>query len=366
MTAAAWLLHVDMDQFLAAAEVRRRPQLAGRPVIVGGSGDPAQPRKVVACASYEARAFGVHAGMPLRNAARRCPDAAFVAADGPYYERASAEVMDVLREFGPVEVWGWDEAFVGAPEDPEPFAAALQAAVRERTQLWCSIGIGDNKLRAKMATGFAKPAGIYQLSADTWIPVLGARRTDALWGIGKRTAARLAELGIETVAELAGADADRLAAAFGPTTGPWLGRIGNGDGDTEIHTEPRVARGRSRSVTYPDDLTDRDVIDGHVAALACELGAEVIAAGRRVLRVAVTVRTKTFYTRTKISKLPAATVDVDEVVAKAREVLGRFELDRPVRLLGVRVELADLPVDPPDPGGGGKIEPNAASSGEMP
>jgi len=110
-----WLLHVDLDQFLAAVEIRRRPELAGLPVVVGGDGDPTRPRQVVATATYEARALGVHSGMPLRAALRKAPDAAFLPSDHPTYEAASAEVMAVLRSFGhPVEVWGWDEAFVGA------------------------------------------------------------------------------------------------------------------------------------------------------------------------------------------------------------------------------------------------------------
>ena len=118
---ASWILHVDLDQFLAAVEVLRRPELAGRPVIVGGDGDPTRPRQVVATASYEARAFGVRSGMPLGQALRRCPDGVFLRSDHPAYDAASAEVMAALRSFGwPVEVWGWDEAFVGLDaDDPE-------------------------------------------------------------------------------------------------------------------------------------------------------------------------------------------------------------------------------------------------------
>ena len=133
---ARWILHVDLDEFLAAVEVRRRPELKGRPVVVGGSGDPTQPRMVVATASYEARAFGVHSGMPLRTAARRCPDAVFLPSDRPAYDEASAEVMETLRKFPVVvEVWGWDEAAVGTDtDDPEALAAALRRRLgRHRT-----------------------------------------------------------------------------------------------------------------------------------------------------------------------------------------------------------------------------------------
>ena len=117
-TSPRWILHVDLDQFLAAVEERRHPELAGLPVIVGGNGDPTEPRKVVTCASYPAREFGVHAGMPLRTAARKCPDATFLPSDPAAYDAASEEVMNLLRGLGyPIEVWGWDEAYVGADVD---------------------------------------------------------------------------------------------------------------------------------------------------------------------------------------------------------------------------------------------------------
>jgi DNA polymerase IV len=129
-----WVLHVDLDQFLASVELRRRPELVGLPVIVGGSGDPTEPRKVVTCASYEAREFGVHAGMPLRAAARRCPDATFLPSDPAAYDAASDQVMGLLRDLGhPVEVWGWDEAYLGLPEgvpdDPTEVAEQIRTVV---------------------------------------------------------------------------------------------------------------------------------------------------------------------------------------------------------------------------------------------
>ena len=157
---APWILHVDLDQFQAAVEVRRNPELEGLPVIVGGNGDPTEPRKVVTCASYPARKFGVHAGMPLRTAARKCPDAIFLPLDTAAYDEASEEVMGLLRDFGhPVEVWGWDEAYVGADvDDPVHLAEQIREVVAAGTGLSCSVGISDNKQRAKVATGFGKPA----------------------------------------------------------------------------------------------------------------------------------------------------------------------------------------------------------------
>lgn len=339
-----WVLHVDLDQFQAAVEVRRRPELAGLPVIVGGNGDPTEPRKVVTCASYPARRFGVRAGMPLRTAARKCPEAVFLPLDTAAYDAASAEVMALLRDFGhPVEVWGWDEAYVGAEldadADPVELAEQIRHTVAAGTGLSCSIGISDNKQRAKVATGFGKPDGVFVLTGANWMAVMGDRPVDALWGVGPKTARKLAALGIDTVADLAATDAQVLTAAFGPSTGLWLLLLAKGGGDSEIRAEPWIPRSRSHVVTFPHDLTDQREMASAVADLAHRTLADVVAQQRVAARVAVTVRTDTFYTRTKIRKLPEPTVDAGVITATALELLSRFDIDRPVRLLGVRLEL---------------------------
>ena len=338
-----WILHVDLDQFLAAVEVLRRPELAGRPVVVGGDGDPTRPRQVVATASYEAREYGVRSGMPLRTAARRCPDAVFLPSDHPAYDAASDRVMAALRSLEvPVEEWGWDEACVGVrTADPEAFARRIQATVLAATHLHCAVGIGETKLQAKTATGFAKPGGVARLTRATWLPVMGAEPVTAINGIGARISARLGELGITTVAELAAADHHELARRFGPTIGPHLRLLGLGGGDSPVVDEPRVPRSRSREVTFAHDLTDPADIAAHVARLAEEVTASVADLGRPITHVAVKVRTATFFTRSKISKLADPTTDAAVVVDKALAVLARFEGGRPIRLLGVRVVLED-------------------------
>jgi DNA polymerase IV len=337
-----WILHVDLDQFVAAVEVLRHPELRGLPVVVGGSGDPNQSRMVVATASYEAREFGIRSGMPLRAAARRCPEAVFLPTDPPAYEEASAEVMDTLRRFPVVvEVWGWDEAFLGAEtDDPEALAMELRQAVLTTTGLSCSIGIGDNKVRAKLATGFAKPAGIYRLTASNWVEVMAHRPVRDLWGIGSRMSENLAQLGLKTVAQLAAADPTVLQERFGPRMGTWYHALGRGLGDAQVTDIPREPRSRSREITFPADLTDATEIKGKVTTIATELARDVVAEGRRVQRVAVKVRYASFYTPIKSRKLPEPTQDSGEVARAAQEVLARFDLDRPVRLLGVRAEFA--------------------------
>jgi DNA polymerase IV len=340
MPTPLWILHVDLDQFLASVELRRRPELIGLPVIVGGNGDPTEPRKVVTCASYEAREFGVQAGMPLRTAARRCPGATFLPSDPAAYDAASDQVMGLLRDLGhPVEVWGWDEAYVGVAADPAEVAEQIRTLVLSETGLSCSVGISDNKQRAKVATGFAKPAGIFTLTDANWMNLMADRPVEALWGVGPKTAKKLAALGITTVRELAHSDAELLTSTFGPRTGLWLLLLAKGGGDAGVSAEPWVPRSRSHVVTFPRDLTDRTEMDSAVTELARRALDDVSASARIVARVAVTVRTATFYTRTKIRKLEAPTTDPDVIIAAALRVLNLFELDRPVRLLGVRLEL---------------------------
>jgi DNA polymerase-4 len=345
-----WILHVDLDQFIAAVEVARHPELRGRPVVVGGRGDPTE-RGVVATASYEAREFGIQSGMPLRTAAKRCPDAVFLPSDPPAYEEVSARVMATLRGFPVVvEVLGWDEAFLGARvEDPEALAAEIRRAVTTETGLSCSVGIGDNKLRAKLATGFAKPAGIYRLTRDNWVAVMAARPTDALWGIGGKTSAKLAEAGLTTVAQLARADPAELAARFGPAMGPWYRQLALGAGDTEVVATPYVPRSRSRETTFQRNLTDAAEMSRQVVVLARRVAADVVEEGRPAARVAVKVRFAPFLTHTHSMTLAAPTSDADEIERAALAVLGRFELTRPVRLLGVRAEFGQTDPAPTEP-----------------
>jgi DNA polymerase-4 len=280
--------------------------------------------------------------MPLQTAARRCPDAVFLPSDRPAYDAASAEVMATLRTFPVVvEVWGWDEAFVGAAsDDPEALARAIKERVVATTQLTCAVGIGETKLQAKTATGFAKPGGVARLTWATWMDVMGARPVTSLWGIGNRTAARLEPLGVRTVHELSTADRDELVRAFGPRIGPGLKVMGLGGGGGPVVDEPYLARGRSKETTFTHDVTDPADLDRHLVRLATEVTESVVAEGRTVTHVAVKVRTASFFTRSKISKLPEPTTDPDEVVRMARLVLARFEAGRAVRLLGVRVVLA--------------------------
>ena len=335
-----WVLHVDLDQFIAAVEVLRRPELAGRPVIVGGRGDPTE-RAVVSTASYEAREFGVGSGMPLRLAARKVPDAVILPVDAPAYTEASERVMDTLRGLGAVvEVLGWDEAFLGVEtDDPEAFAERVRAAVLDATSLHCSVGIGDNKVRAKIATGFGKPRGVFRLTRETWFEVMGDRPTIDLWGVGSKVSKRLSGHGIHTVRELADADEAVLVGEFGPRMGVWYSQLGRGIGSAVVDDSPWIARGHSRETTYQSNLTTPDEVRDAVRDLASQVFDDTVKEGRPVFRVTLKVRYAPFFTQTKARKLPAPTSDRADVVAAAVALTASLDPGREVRLLGVRAEM---------------------------
>ncbi|MFT2817937.1 DNA polymerase IV [Leifsonia sp. A12D58] len=335
------MLHVDLDQFIAAVEVLRRPELAGKPIIVGGRGDPTE-RAVVSTASYEARAFGVGSGMPLRIAARKVPDAVILPVDSEAYLTASNTVMATLRSQpdAVVQVLGWDEAFVGIQtDDPDAYARDIQAAVLEQTRLHCSVGIGDTLVRAKNATDLGKPAGIFRLTAENWLDVMGSRPTKELWGVGSKVSGRLATLGITTVGELAACDPNDLVPEFGPKMGPWYAQLGRGDGASVVDDTPWVARGHSRETTFQTDLTDPAQVDDAVRELVANVLTDVAAEGRPVIGLTLKVRYAPFTTTTHARKIPA-TVDRDDILARALDLAGVIEVGRPIRLLGLRAEMA--------------------------
>jgi DNA polymerase-4 len=330
------VLHLDLDEFIAAVEVLRRPELAGRPVVVGGDGDPTK-RGVVSTANYEARKFGVHSAMPLRTASKRCPEAVFLPVDGVAYEAASRTVMATLRAFDAVvEVAGWDEAFLEIEtDDPLTLAEEIQRAVLGTTGLWCSIGVGDNKLRAKLASGLAKPRGVFELTRTNWDDVMAAQPTGELWGIGSKTARKLEALGIRRIEQLGAADEDELARAFGPRTGPWLRRLASGEDASPVSAEPYVARGHGKERTFQRNLEGPERIRAETARLARELEADLGDEGRPIARVVVKVRFAPFFTTTRGVAFEGS------LESSALAALERFRLDRPVRLLGVRMEFAN-------------------------
>jgi DNA polymerase-4 len=256
--------------------------------------------------------------------------------------------MDTLRSLDvPVEVLGWDEAFLAVEtDDPEAFAEHVRTAVLEATGLHCSVGIGDNKLQAKIATGFGKPQGVGRLTSEDWFAVMGDRPTDALWGVGRKTAAKLATLGIHTVADLAGTEAQVLADRLGPTMGPWYRRLGRGVDSSPVDPTPYVARGHGRETTFQQNQTDWALVADAVRDLAAQVTRDIAAEGRPAVRVGMKLRYAPFETRSRSLTLPGPTSDAEDLTAAALELLTRFDQSRAVRLVGVRAEM-----EPPAAGG---------------
>ena len=329
------IAHVDMDAFYVSVELQRRPELRGKPVVVAGSG----PRAVVTTASYEARRFGVFSATPAERARRLCPDAVFVPPDFSLYRARSREVMEVLRgQVERVEVVGLDEAYLDLAGLSRHRAAArrIKEAVRDGTGLGCSIGIGPNKLVAKVASDADKPDGFLELTAEQARERFGGSSPALIPGIGPRTVERLESRGVATLAALAAAPEHSLVEWFGPRLGPHLGRLARFEDERPLELV-RPAKSESRETTFDHDLHGLPALEPVLERLAAELcealrGQE--ASGRTV---GIKVRFDDFSTVTRARTLRDPVGELEPVLEVARELLRRLDPARPVRLLGVRV-----------------------------
>jgi DNA polymerase-4 len=342
------IAHVDMDAFYVSVELQRRPELAGRPVVVAGTG----PRAVVTTASYEARKFGVFSATPASRARRLCPDAVFIPPDFTLYRERSRQVMTALRaQVDRVEVVGLDEAYLDLSGFERPRAAArrVKAAIEDATGLGCSIGIGPSKLVAKVASDAEKPNGFVFLTREQACARFGPEAPGLIPGIGPKTAARLAEQGIDTLAKLGAAPEGALASWFGPRLGRHLGRLARFEHESPV-TTVRVAKSESRETTFDQDLRGLDALAPVLERLAGELCATLDREERRGPTVGIKIRLDDFSTHTRARTLDAPTNDRGVVTGVALDLLREFDPPRPVRLLGVRVAGLDRAADAAGPG----------------
>ncbi len=324
---------MDMDAFYVSIEMLRHRDLRGKPVVVAYDG----PRGVVTTASYEARKYGVHSALPMVTARRRCPQLTVLPVDMQLYKRGSVKVMETLREFSDeVEVVGLDEAYVDLSGSPVPQSRAqeIKRRIREATHLICSIGLAPNKLMAKIASDLDKPDGFFVLDHDNWLSVVGEKPASLLPGVGSRTFERLQALGIGTVAELAETDAQTLERAFGPKHGRGLRDRASGIGSEHLSME-RVRKSESRETTFPQDVTDRELLHDTVERLARSVCKSLASNDRRGRTVTLKIRLQPFKTYTRSKTLPDHTCDPDQVIATVRQLLERFDPQLPVRLVGV-------------------------------
>jgi DNA polymerase IV len=327
--------HMDMDAFYVSVELQRRPELDGRPVVVAGSG----PRAVVTTASYEARRFGVFSATPAERARRLCPQAVFIPPDFDHYRARSREVMQTLHEHVErVEVVGLDEAYLDLSELERPRAAArrVKAAIAKRTGLGCSVGIGPNKLVAKVASDADKPDGFVELTAAEARERFARARPGVIPGIGPKTAERLRRHGIDTLGVLAAVPDHRLTEWFGPRLGPYLGGLARFEDERALETVRR-AKSESRETTFDHDLRGLAELEPQLRRLTAQLCETLEKQQARGRTIGIKVRYADFSTVTRARSLPAAVNDLDTVWSVAVELLRRLDPHAPVRLVGVRV-----------------------------
>jgi DNA polymerase-4 len=337
-----------MDAFYVSVELQSRPELAGLPVVVAGTG----PRAVVTTASYEARKFGVFSATSAAQARRRCPQAVFIPPDFEKYRARSREVMEVLRaHFDRVEVVGLDEAYIDLTGIERPKAAArrLKEAVREQTGLTCSIGIGPNKLVAKVSSDAEKPDGFVVLSCEQARERFAAASPGLIPGIGPKTRERLEQRGITTLGALAAVPLDDLAEWFGGRLGPHLRALARFEDERPIELS-RPTKSESRETTFDYDLNGLAQLEPPLVKLTEELCAKLVQQDQRGRTIGIKVRLDDFSTHTRARSRPEPTNDVEIVRAVALDLLREFDPPRPVRLIGVRV--AGLDESHPEPAAG--------------
>jgi DNA polymerase IV len=372
MQPARTVLHVDMDAFFVSVELLRRPELRGRPVVVGGTG----ARGVVAAASYEARFFGVHSAMPSTRAKALCPHAVFLPGDHAHYSVVSRRVMTILGRYTPlVEPLSLDEAFLDVSGvrrlhgDGVTIAASIRDAVMAEESLPCSVGVAPSKFVAKLASKAAKPrvsrdgpvedTGILEIRPGDEVRFVQSLPIAELWGVGPKTAQKLAGLGISTVAELATLPVTTLTASLGQAQGHHLHRLSHALDDRPV--TPEVApKSVSHEETYAVDLTSRDAVRREIVRQADAVAGRLRRLGVGGRTVTLKVRFGDFRTVTRSITREAPFTTGPAVARAAKALLDELEVAQGVRLVGVAVtglgddtsrqlSLVDEPADGPPP-----------------
>ncbi|MGE0000397.1 MAG: DNA polymerase IV [Ilumatobacteraceae bacterium] len=343
------ILHVDMDAFYVGVELRRRPELRGKPVVVGGTGR----RGVVAAASYEARRYGVFSAMPSVTARRRCPHAVFLPGDHELYAQVSREVHEIFRSVTPhVEPLALDEAFLDVSGSIRLFGSAQHIAelvrrrIRDELDLACSVGGATSKFIAKLASKAAKPRivdGTVQPGRGIWLVPPGEELeflhplpVTALWGVGPATMARIERFGVRTVGQLAELDLATLVAAVGPAHGRHLHDLSWGRDDREVESD-REAKSISHEETFAHDRHDHDELLREVVRLADAVSSRLRAAGTGARTITLKLRFADFATITRSHTVDAPIVTARAIFEAVEPMLRRIDVSIGVRLLGVGV-----------------------------
>lgn len=332
------ILHCDMDAFYAAVHVRDDPSLAGKPVVVGG--EPGG-RGVVAAASYEARAFGIHSAMPASQAFRHCPHAVFIRPDFRRYSAESEKIFSIYRDFTPrIQTMSLDEAYLDVTDHLRSFGSATAIAVEirrrvyDRTGLTVSVGAGPNKLVAKIASDYRKPDGLTVVPPGKVSEFLAPMPVRLLHGIGPSTELSLQRMGVRTVAELRALSVDRLLARFG-SWGRTLWLHCRGFDDRPVRDD-RERKSLSTERTFPSDVNDLGHMDVILGDMAIEVASGLERKKIAACTLTVKVRYPDFTTRTRSRTLPSPTFEAPVIASCARSLVRRTEAAaRSVRMLGV-------------------------------
>jgi DNA polymerase IV (DinB-like DNA polymerase) len=345
VTSPRIILHLDMDSFYASVEMRGRPELQGKPVVIGADPKQGKGRGVVATCSYEARAFGIRSAMPISQAFVLCPHAVFLPPDFPRYMKASSDVMAILKAPGlPFEQVSIDEAFLDV-SSLGTFSAAADLAVRIRDTIFmnlgltCSIGVAPTKVVAKIASDVHKPGGLTVVEPDTLISFLAPMPVRKIPGIGKKSESELFEMGIRTIRDLAAFDIQALITRFGRSAIA-LQEIAAGIDRSEVKEREGV-KSVSRETTFEEDTDDEQLITATMDALAEEVCRNLSDESLHCRTVTVKVRYQGFVTRTKALTLPHYTGDPAAVRRCARSLLRDIFDGRKIRLLGIRLSSFD-------------------------
>ncbi|HEY4018101.1 MAG TPA: DNA polymerase IV [Pseudonocardiaceae bacterium] len=335
------ILHVDMDAFYASVEIRDRPELANRPVVVGGIGT----RGVVSSANYLAREYGVRSAMPTARARRLCPQAVYLPPNFTAYQEVSSGVLGIFREISPlVEPLSLDEAFVdvaGALRRLRVTPAAIGQQIRERVlaehRINCSVGVASTKFIAKLASGMAKPNGMLVVPAAETLTFLHPLPVSALWGVGQRTAEQLERVGLRRVADIAELPLARLRRVVGNASAEHLHALSHGHDSRAV-----VAESADKSIgaeeTFDVDHHDRDLLKRELLRLAERTAASLRAKGIRARTVSIKVRFDDFSTITRSRTVPVATDVTMEIYQTAAQLLDEQVPPGAVRLIGIRTE----------------------------
>jgi DNA polymerase-4 len=333
------ILHVDLDAFYASVEVLDNPALAGKPVLVGGTG----PRGVVAAASYEARRFGIHSAMPMGRARRLCPHAIVLPPRFDVYAAKSREVHAIFASFTPViEPIALDEAFLDVTGALRLFGtgaeigAAIRARVRAETGLTASVGVAPNKLLAKLASDDAKPDGILVVAPGSELDFLHPHPVGRLWGVGPATLARLARFGVETIGDLAALPEASLIDALGRAHGHQLHQLACGRDERPVEPD-RETKSIGHEETFPRDVTDREALGREVRGMAERVGIRLRDHGLAGRTVTLKVRFPDFRTITRSATVPEPVTGSAEIARQALALLDKVDTTGGVRLLGVSV-----------------------------